>query len=57
MAGEYFKDDVGWPVILFVVGLMSMGISVFIEKIKRKHITTVDSRFRGKDSSTQEEGG
>ena len=40
IAGEYFKDDVGWPMILFVVGLTSMGISVLIEKIKRKHITS-----------------
>ena len=36
---EYFKDDVGWPLMLFVVGLMSMGISVAIEKIKRRHFT------------------
>lgn len=37
---EYFKDDVSWPVMLFAFGLIFMGISVVIEKIKRRHITT-----------------
>ena len=39
---EYFKDDVGWSVILFVVGLTSMGVSVFIEIVKRRYIKTVE---------------
>ena len=35
IGGEYFKDDAGWPIILFITGLISMGIGVVIERIRR----------------------
>jgi uncharacterized membrane protein len=41
MGGEYFQNDVGWPITLFVAGLISMGIGVAIEGIKRKYFTAV----------------
>lgn len=34
---EYFQNDVGWPLTLFVAGLLSMGIGVGIEKIRRMY--------------------
>ena len=37
---EYFQDKVGWPIILFVAGLFSMGIGVAIEKMRKKYFIT-----------------
>lgn len=37
IGGEYFKDEVGWPITLFVAGLASMGVGVIIEKLRRKY--------------------
>lgn len=37
IGGEYFENDVGWPIILFVAGLVSMGIGVGIEKVRRTY--------------------
>jgi hypothetical protein len=37
IGGEYFYNDVGWPLTLFVAGLASMGIGVGIEKIRRSY--------------------
>ena len=37
MGGEYFQNDVGWPITLFVAGLLSMGIGVAIERVKRRY--------------------
>jgi len=37
IGGEYFQNEVGWPITLFVVGLASMGISIVMEKIRRKY--------------------
>ncbi|MEK7649608.1 MAG: hypothetical protein AAB367_01425 [Patescibacteria group bacterium] len=39
IGGEYFENDVGWPIILFVAGFVSMGIGVGIEKVRRKYFT------------------
>ncbi|HPQ50497.1 MAG: hypothetical protein KDJ26_00800 [Alphaproteobacteria bacterium] len=33
---EYFKDIVGWPIALIVLGLMMIGISVFAVKLGKK---------------------
>lgn len=33
---EYFKDIVGWPIALIVMGMIMMGISVFAVKLGRK---------------------
>lgn len=37
IGGEYFQNEVGWPITLFVAGLASMGISILIEKVRRKY--------------------
>lgn len=37
--GEYFQNEVGWPITLFVAGLLSMGISIGMEKIRRSYGT------------------
>lgn len=37
IGGEYFQNKVGWPITLFVAGLASMGISIMIEKVRRKY--------------------
>jgi len=36
IGGEYFQDSIGWPITLFVTGLLSMGIGISIEKVRRK---------------------
>jgi hypothetical protein len=33
---EYFKDIVGWPIALIILGFLMIGISVFAVKIGRK---------------------
>ena len=40
IGGEYFENNVGWPLTLFVAGLASMGIGISIEKIRKKYFTT-----------------
>jgi hypothetical protein len=37
IGGEYFQNEVGWPITLFVAGLASMGVSIGIEKVRRKY--------------------
>jgi hypothetical protein len=37
---EYFQDEVGWPMMLFAAGLTSMGISIVIEKVRKKYFIT-----------------
>ncbi len=37
IGGEYFKNKVGWPITLFFAGLISMGISVLMERIKKEY--------------------
>jgi hypothetical protein len=37
IGGEYFQNQVGWPITLFVAGLASMGISIAMEKVRRKY--------------------
>lgn len=37
IGGEYFQNDVGWPIVLFVAGLISMGIGVAIERVRRRY--------------------
>ncbi|HNY36085.1 MAG TPA: hypothetical protein PLD14_00535 [Candidatus Pacearchaeota archaeon] len=39
IGGEYFQNEVGWPITLFVAGLASMGISIVMEKVRRKYFT------------------
>jgi len=43
IGGEYFQNEVGWPITLFIAGLTSMGISIFMEKIRRKYFTNQGS--------------
>jgi len=40
IGNEYFQDDVGWPITLFVAGLISMGIGVAIERVRRRYFVT-----------------
>lgn len=37
IGAEYFQNQVGWPITLFVAGLLSMGIGVAIERVRRKY--------------------
>lgn len=39
IGNEYFQNQVGWPITLFVAGIISMGIGFGIEKVKRKYFT------------------
>lgn len=41
IGAEYFQNDVGWPITLFVAGLLSMGIGVAIEKVRRKYFVLI----------------
>ncbi|MFC1629734.1 DUF2157 domain-containing protein [Patescibacteria group bacterium] len=34
---EYFQNQVGWPITLFVAGLVSMGVGFGIEKLRRQY--------------------
>lgn len=40
IGGEYFQNQVGWPITLFIIGLISMGIGFGIEKLRRQYFTT-----------------
>ncbi|MDP3975108.1 MAG: hypothetical protein Q8P88_02390 [Candidatus Jorgensenbacteria bacterium] len=37
IGGEYFQNQVGWPITLFIAGLISMGIGFGIEKLRRQY--------------------
>jgi hypothetical protein len=37
IGGEYFQNDVGWPITLFVAGLASMGVGIMIEKMRKRY--------------------
>ncbi len=37
IGGEYFQNQVGWPLTLFFAGLLSMGVGVAIERVRRKY--------------------
>lgn len=37
IGGEYFYNQVGWPITLFVAGILSMLIGLGIEKIRRNY--------------------
>lgn len=37
IGSEYFQNDVGWPITLFIAGLLSMGVGVLIEKVKKRY--------------------
>lgn len=39
MGGEYFQNQAGWPITLFIAGLVSMGIGVAMEKVRKTLIT------------------
>ncbi len=39
IGAEYFQDQMGWPMTLFVAGLASMGVGVLMEKFRRKYFT------------------
>lgn len=39
IGGEYFQNDIGWSITLFVAGLISMGIGVAIEIIRRRYFS------------------
>ena len=41
IGGEYFQNQAGWPVTLFIAGLASMGVGVAIEKVRRKYFIVV----------------
>lgn len=37
IGSEYFQNQVGWPITLFIAGLISMGIGFGIEKLHRQY--------------------
>lgn len=37
IGGEYFQDQVGWPITLFIAGLMCMGAGFGIERLRKKY--------------------
>lgn len=37
IGGEYFQNQVGWPITLFIAGLMSMGVGFAMEKFRRQY--------------------
>lgn len=41
IGGEYFKNDVGWPLTLFAAGLLSMIAGVLTEHLRRRYFPRV----------------
>ncbi len=37
IGGEYFQNQVGWPLTLFIGGLISMGVGFLMEKLRRQY--------------------
>lgn len=37
IGGEYFQNQVGWPLTLFIAGLVSMGVGFLMEKLRRQY--------------------
>ncbi len=37
IGSEYFQNEVGWPITLFMAGIMSMAIGLTMEKIRKKY--------------------
>ncbi len=40
IGAEYFQDNIGWPITLFIAGLLAMGIGISIEKIRTKYFSS-----------------
>lgn len=40
IGGEYFQNQVGWPITLFIAGLTSMGVGFSIGKLKHQYFST-----------------
>jgi hypothetical protein len=43
IGGEYFQNEIGWSITLFIAGLASMGISIVMEKVRRKYFAVIKS--------------
>lgn len=43
MGSEYFQNQVGWPITLFIAGLMSMGVGVVIDRVRKKYFVVTQS--------------
>lgn len=37
IGGEYFQNQIGWPLTLLLAGLLSMGVGLALEVIRRKY--------------------
>jgi hypothetical protein len=37
MGSEYFSDAVGWPITLFVAGILSMGVGYLLERLRKEY--------------------
>lgn len=37
IGGEYFQNQVGWPITLFVTGILAMGIGVGMDSMRKKY--------------------
>ena len=51
IGGEYFQDSIGWPITLFVTGLLSMGIGISIEKVRRKYFPSHKAEKTSKNNT------
>ncbi len=41
IGGEYFYNQVGWPITLFIAGILSMLVGFGIEKIRRNYFSKI----------------
>jgi hypothetical protein len=42
IGGEYFQNQIGWPITLFVAGILSMGIGIGMEVVRRRYFSSKD---------------
>lgn len=38
IGGEYFSNEVGWPITLLIAGLLSMGVGFVFEQLRKKYL-------------------
>ena len=43
LAGEYFQENLGWPLALVLAGLIIIGISFYAVRISKKYLSPINS--------------
>jgi membrane-associated protease RseP (regulator of RpoE activity) len=38
IGGEYFSDNVGWPITLLIAGVLSMGVGFVFEQLRKRYL-------------------